>query len=220
MVGFALLGLAVLAAFIHERLPARPPASPPVAPAASSAVSPAAVPERRPDFTLSDLAGQRHPISAWDGKTLVVNFWATWCAPCRREIPLLRDLRREFSKNNVEVVGIAVDVAEDVRKFVRTTPIDYPLLTGEQDALDTAQAFGVSELALPFTVFIDAQGRILTIHLGELHAAPTRAVLELALKISAGTLDVTSGRAAIRALLDAAAPGPDSGATGASGPSH
>jgi thiol-disulfide isomerase/thioredoxin len=204
MIGFTLLGIGVLAAFIHERWHPGPRAE--SAPVAATAASAAAIPETRPEFTLSSLDGHRHAISEWDGKTLLVNFWATWCAPCRHEIPLLGSIRREYASKNVEIVGIAVDVAQDVRTFLQHTPIDYPVLTGEQDALDAAQAFGVNEMAFPFTAFIDAHGHVLTVHLGELHEAQARAILDRAVKVSAGELDPTAGRAAIRAALAALPP--------------
>lgn len=206
MAGFALLGLAVLAAFIHERLPRPPAAKAPPDAATPATATATAIPDHRPDFTLSDLDGHRHPLSEWDGKTLLVNFWATWCAPCRHEIPLLGAIRREYAGKNVEVVGIAVDVANDVREFVRHTPIEYPLLTGEQDALDAAQAFGVNQMAFPFTAFVDAHGQVLTVHLGELHEPQARAILDLALKVSAGSLPPAAGRVAIRQALAALPP--------------
>ena len=98
----------------------------------------------------------------------MVNFWATWCAPCRREIPLLNKIRMERKAQNAEIVGVAVDFREDVLKFVQKTPLNYPLLIGEEDGLAAAEAFGMG-MGFPFSVFVDSQNRILTVKLGELH---------------------------------------------------
>ena len=87
-----------------------------------------------------------------------MNFWATWCAPCRREIPLLERLQSEHAADGFQVVGIAVDFRDKVLAYADEMKIDYPLLIGEQEALDAAAAFGVEMVGLPFTVFTDAPG--------------------------------------------------------------
>jgi thiol-disulfide isomerase/thioredoxin len=98
----------------------------------------------------------------------MVNFWATWCAPCRREIPLLNKIRMQRKAQNAEIVGVAVDFRDDVLKFVAKTPLNYPLLIGEEDGLAAAEAFGMG-MAFPFSVFVDSQNHILTVKVGELH---------------------------------------------------
>ncbi len=213
LAGLALLGAAVLGVFVYERVhaprpttvalaaPTLPPSGAPVAAVASFA--PPRIPARRPDFSLNDLAGRRHPISEWDGKALLVNFWATWCAPCRREIPLLNRIQREYAKNGVEVVGIAVDFADDVKAFRRDFPIEYPVLVGEQEGFDAARDFGVETLALPFTAFTDSQGRVLMVHVGELHEDQARAILAIVEQVDAGALALVEARHAITAALAA-----------------
>ncbi len=209
--GFGVIGAAVLGAFTYERTRPAPvaamsavlrPAGPaaPATPAASSAV-----PERRPDFTLRDLDGKPHPISSWDGRPLLINFWATWCAPCRREIPLLNRLQHEFSPKGFEVIGIAVDFAADVRSFKKAFPIDYPLLVGEDDGLEAARGFGVEAMAFPFTAFVDAAGHVLLVHLGELHEDQARAILGVVSRVDAGGLTPAAARTQIKTLLAALA---------------
>ena len=127
------------------------------------------VPTRLPDFALNDLAGKPIPISAWNGKSLVINFWATWCAPCRREVPLLKSLASEWAGRGLMVVGIAVDYKDKVQEFAGRFKIDYPLLIGEQDALDVAAKFGMDSPAFPFTVFTDRRGEVVALFVGELH---------------------------------------------------
>ena len=147
------------------------------APALPAAAAPAAVatpPARRlaetvPAFRLLDRQGQLRSLQDWQGKSLVVNFWATWCAPCRREIPLLQQIARERADDGVEVVGIAVDFRDKVLAYADEMQIGYPLLIGEQDALDAAAAFGVDVIGFPFTIFTDNRGRVVFAQIGELH---------------------------------------------------
>lgn len=126
------------------------------------------IPDRRPEVTLADRDGKLRSLSEWNGKPQVINFWATWCAPCRREIPLLNKISVERKPQNAVIVGIAVDFREDVLKYVQQTPLEYPLLIGEEDGLAAAEAFGMG-MAFPFSVFVDSRNRILTVKIGELH---------------------------------------------------
>jgi thiol-disulfide isomerase/thioredoxin len=173
-------GLIVLAAgiggFLLYRSSQKPPSPltsiPVPAKPAIDATAPAspkkAVPDTLPDITLAGVDGKPTKLSSFGGRPLMVNFWATWCAPCRREIPLLNKIREQRKGQNAEIVGVAVDFKEDVLKFVQKVPINYPLLMGEEDGLAAAEAFGMG-MAFPFSVFIDSQNRILTIKIGELH---------------------------------------------------
>jgi thiol-disulfide isomerase/thioredoxin len=137
------------------------------------------IPARLPAFSLSDLTGQPTPITRWSGKSLVINFWATWCAPCRREIPLLQTLASEWAGRDVTVVGIAVDYRDKVQDFAREFKIDYPLLIGEQDALDVAAEFGMDSPAFPFTVFTDRRGEVVALFVGELHRPQADLILSV-----------------------------------------
>lgn len=158
------------------------------------------VPETLPDFSLATLEGPPRTLSSFDHPSLIVNFWATWCAPCRREIPLLRELRATRGDRGVEVVGIAVDFREDVERYAAEIGLDYPLLIGEEDGLAAADAFGVDPV-FPFTVFADAERRIVALKIGELHADEADYILDHIEKINAGTLAVETAREQIRAEL-------------------
>lgn len=136
------------------------------------------VPERLPNFSLADRTGKQVPISTWRDKSLIINFWATWCAPCRHEIPLLQSLRREWGPRDVEVIGIAVDHSEPVKAYADQLQIAYPLLIGEQDALDVATAFGFDAPVFPFTVFTDRRGEVVVLYVGELHPAQADLILD------------------------------------------
>jgi len=126
------------------------------------------IPDTLPDITLADRDGNPTKLTSFGGRPLMVNFWATWCAPCRREIPLLNKIRAERKTQNAEIVGIAVDFRDDVLKFASTTPLNYPLLIGEEDGMAAADAFGMG-MAFPFSVFVDSKNQILTVKIGELH---------------------------------------------------
>lgn len=124
---------------------------------------------RRPDFTLNDLAGAPQSISRWDGKVLIVNFWASWCEPCEREIPLLNALQAEYGERGLQVIGVAIDELGQVQDFVQSTPISYPVLVGEQEAVNALAGFGAEMTVLPYTAFVRRDGRIERLHAGELH---------------------------------------------------
>ncbi len=121
----------------------------------------------RPDFTLPDLDGQPRRPDEWDGRVLVVNFWATWCAPCREEIPLLIDLERR--RPGVRVIGIAVDRADAVRAFAEELGIGYPILLDDLQG-STMRRYGNRFGALPFTVVTGRDGVVSYVRLGELEA--------------------------------------------------
>jgi thiol-disulfide isomerase/thioredoxin len=154
-----------------------------------------------PDFQLADREGQFRSLKDWQGKSLIVNFWATWCAPCRREIPLLQQIARERGKDGFQVIGIAVDFRDKVIEYAEQMQIEYPLLIGEQDAMDAATAFGVEAVGFPFTIFTDAQGRVILLHMGELTAAQARLILDVVDDVNAGTLDPAAARVQVEALL-------------------
>ena len=163
--------------------------------------APRKIPERLPDFELATVEGPPKRLSAFVHPVLVVNFWATWCAPCRREIPLLNEIREQrHATEGVEVVGIAVDFRDEVLKYLERTRIGYPLLMGEEDGLRAANAFGM-DLLLPFTVFADQQRRIVTVKVGELHADEADFILDQIAALNAGQQDLAAVRLAIAAKL-------------------
>ena len=172
------------------------PAAPPAPPSAAT-LDTRKIPEVLPDFTLATLDGSPRALSSFTQPSLIVNFWATWCAPCRREIPLLRQLRTDRGAQGVEVVGVAVDFREDVVKYANDIGLDYPLLIGEEDGLAAADSFGINPV-FPFTVFADAERRIVAVKIGELHADEAAFILDHVQKINAGTMPVETARTLIR----------------------
>jgi thiol-disulfide isomerase/thioredoxin len=172
---------------------------------ADSPPPPVKIPEHMPSFSLKDRLGKPTPISAWRGKSLVLNFWATWCAPCRREIPLLQALDGKWAAEDIAVVGIAVDHRDEVLAFANQFKITYPLLIGEQDALDVAAAFGVQTPVFPFTVFTDRRGEVVALFLGELHRPQADLILAVVQNLNQDHLQLTEARRVIAEGLSALA---------------
>lgn len=151
------------------------------------------IPATLPGFTLTDRDGVPRTLAHWAGRPRLVNFWATWCAPCRREIPLLKTLRREHAADGLEVIGIAVDFRDDVLAYAQEIGIDYPLLIGEQDGIDAVNAFGL-EPVLPFSVFADREGRIVAVRIGELHADEAEFILDRVREVDASRLALPAAK--------------------------
>jgi thiol-disulfide isomerase/thioredoxin len=103
-------------------------------------------------------------VSEWDGQVLLINFWATWCAPCREEIPAFMAVRKQFQGKAFEIVGIAIDQPEFVTEYARDLAITYPLLHGGEDAIAVGSLYGNRQGTLPYSVLVDAKGRIAYIH--------------------------------------------------------
>ena len=126
---------------------------------------------------LPDLDGMQTSLSRWRGKVMIVNFWATWCAPCREEIPSFVQLQQEYAEKDVQFVGIAADQADRVSAFAREFEINYPLLVGNMGALDLSVKLGNRISGLPFTVVVDRDGKLAHRQLGILKTEKLRQLL-------------------------------------------
>lgn len=121
-----------------------------------------------PDFTILDLKGNPQSVTQWHGKILILNFWATWCPPCRKEIPAFIELQQELGAKGLQFVGIAIDELSDIRNFVTNTNINYPILVGDDRALKLSVELGNRLMGLPFSVIFDPKGHIIYSIVGEL----------------------------------------------------
>jgi thiol-disulfide isomerase/thioredoxin len=196
VVAIAVSAMAAGAAFyLYRQQPPAPIAAP--TPAGDAAQLAATL----PGFQLADRDGQLKSLQDWPNQALIVNFWATWCAPCRREIPLLQQLQRDHGAEGFQVIGIAVDFRDKVLAYADEMKIEYPLLIGEQEALDAAAAFGVEAVGFPFTVFSDRQGRIVTAHMGELTAAQASLILDAVRRVDSGATTPEAARASLEIAL-------------------
>lgn len=136
-----------------------------------------------PDFSLPDLSGREVPSSTWAGRILVVNYWASWCPPCVREMPMLIRAQEALAPQGVQFVGIAIDRAEDARAFVAQYPVNYPVLIGNPEAVELSRRLGNRLQGLPFTAIFDRRGRRVFSHTGELEAEDLKASLDALLGV-------------------------------------
>jgi len=133
------------------------------------------------EFRLPDSEGRTRDADEWRGKPLIVNFWATWCAPCREEVPELVEAQREFGPRGLNVLGVAIDEPEPVRQFMEEMGFNYPSLVAETEGMELMARYGNTG-ALPFTVAFDAAGRVVGSKLGKVSREEIRTFVDAALR--------------------------------------
>ncbi|MGB4499179.1 MAG: TlpA disulfide reductase family protein [Methylococcaceae bacterium] len=115
-----------------------------------------------PEFSFVDTNQKMHSISEWKNKTLVINFWATWCQPCLKEIPDFIELQTQLEKKNIQFIGIAIDDFTAVSAYKNMININYPvLISSDWDGFNLAQQLGNSSNTVPYTIVVDSAGRII-----------------------------------------------------------
>jgi thiol-disulfide isomerase/thioredoxin len=134
--------------------------------------------QTRPDFTMPDLTGTQRNIKEWDGKVLAVNFWATWCEPCKEEIAGFNTLQKQYGGEGFQFIGVALDDLDAVQTYLKTRTIAYPVLIGEDEAVTVASHYGDDEGVVPYTAFINRKGQIAFIQYGAMSQALARQVIE------------------------------------------
>lgn len=134
--------------------------------------------EKVPSFSYHDLKGHKRWSTEWTGQNiLVLNYWATWCPPCRKEIPGFIKLQEEFRRQNVQFVGVAIDDKDDVIDFAEHHKINYPTLLGDIEAAEIARKMGNRFSGLPFTVISKPGGDIVASKTGEYSEQDLRKIL-------------------------------------------
>lgn len=128
-------------------------------------------------LSLPDTQGREQALSQWKGKVIVVNFWATWCEPCREEMPEFVQAQRSLGARGVQFVGIAIDQLDQVSQFEKTLELNYPVLIGGYGAIELSRTLGNRLTALPFTVIVDRQGKVAHTQLGRLKPQQLRSIL-------------------------------------------
>jgi thiol-disulfide isomerase/thioredoxin len=128
-------------------------------------------------LSLPDTAGQQQSLSQWQGKVVVVNFWATWCGPCREEMPEFVRAQREFGPRGLQFVGIAVDEPDKVAQFAKELDLNYPALIGGYGAVELSKTLGNRLSALPFTIVIDRAGAVAQAQLGPFKPGKLRSMI-------------------------------------------
>ena len=139
--------------------------------------APSVLGQKRIDFTMADIDGRPRHLSEWDGKIILVNFWATWCPPCQEEIPGFVQLQSEYGKQGLQIVGVAVDEVDAVRKFVRDHGMNYPVLVGDEDG-NLSREYGNDMDALPYSILIDRQGKIVETRRGIFSSAEVETAIK------------------------------------------
>ena len=139
-------------------------------------------PTALPDFNLPDVSGDQHNISEWQGKIRIINFWATWCPPCREEIPEFTALQEQYAANGLQFIGIAIDEQEPVEEYIKSNKINYPILIGGVSGIALAHQLGNIIDAVPFTLVVNQQGQIIHRHPGEFSREQIMAIITPLLK--------------------------------------
>ena len=132
------------------------------------AIPAAIVGTRRPNFALPDYEGRMRRISEWNGKLVVLNFWATWCPPCLDEIPGFISLQSRYANRGVQFVGVAVDERENVVAFAKEVGLNYPSVQHPVATLELMRVYGNTAGGLPYTVLVSPAGEVLFSHAGTL----------------------------------------------------
>ena len=125
-----------------------------------------------------DLSGRPRRLADWRGRPLLCNFWASWCAPCRDELPLLDAAQKEHAAIGLQVVGIAIDSVANIKEFLKSVPVGFPVLIAEGSAIELMRRLGNRNATLPFSVGLDRSGRLRERRLGAYSAAELK--IELA----------------------------------------
>lgn len=138
----------------------------------------------RPEFAMNDLDGKLRNIKEWDGKVILVNFWATWCPPCLKEIPYFIELQKEYGEQGFQIIGIAVDDEDAVRAFADDMGINYPIMVSELEAIELSKRYGNRFGALPYSVVINRKSEITDTIMGDIDKIKAEKILKkLGLKV-------------------------------------
>jgi thiol-disulfide isomerase/thioredoxin len=126
---------------------------------------------------IPDLKGQSQSLAQWQGKVLVVNFWATWCPPCREEIPQFIKVQDKYRDRGLVFVGVALDKKDAVEAYAKEIGINYPVLLGDLDTIELSRKAGNRAGTLPFTAILDRRGKLISTYLGGLTEAKLESII-------------------------------------------
>lgn len=171
-------GISLCVGFFVSRIIALPPTEqtlqPPLEPPQADS---RLLGQLRPEFSLPDIHGTVHNIKEWDGKVILLNFWATWCSPCLQEIPELVDLQQRYQARGLQVIGIALQNPNELSDFIREHGMNYPVLAGLEAVIVIAENYGNTVGGLPYTAIIDKNGKIVFVKAGQINKPEVEAVL-------------------------------------------
>lgn len=200
MLIFGVALLALMAGALFFRAGVHAPAPPPAESAAPAAAPEALEVVSHPQFELPDIEGTTRAFSEWQGRNRLINFWATWCAPCRREIPLLKAFQEQQAGNGFQVIGIAVDFPEEVAAYAEDAEFNYPVLIGQQDAMAVAESSGIEFIGMPFTMFVASDGEYVGAYIGELHQEHLDSLVDIMTRLDRLEISKDEARAELELL--------------------
>lgn len=136
------------------------------------------------DAKFIGLDGSEQSLKQWQGKTIVLNFWATWCPPCREEMPELSKMQKQYQDQDLVIIGLSTDDLDTTKTFITSAPVSYPILSGDMQAMNFAESLGNNKGILPYTVIIDAKGAVVKTFFGRVNQPLLEKTLLPLLKIS------------------------------------
>ncbi len=193
----ALLALMSGALFYAAQAPVK------VAEEAQAAAAPAPAPHDGPfavAFAMADLDGKTREFSEYAGQHTLLNVWATWCGPCRREIPLLKTFHEQRDTHGVQVIGLAHDRPEEVAIYAESAEFNYPVLIGEMEIMALAEATGVDMIGLPFTMVVHKDGTLMNAIMGEIHQPELDQIADVFQRLDRGDIDRAAATQELAAL--------------------
>ena len=132
----------------------------------------------RPEFAMKDIDGKIRNIKEWDGQVILLNFWATWCPPCMKEIPEFIALQNKYGAQGFQIIGVAIDDEALVKDFALEAKINYPIMASEFEAIELSQRYGNKIGGLPYSVIINRNGEISNMITGELSTIKAEKILK------------------------------------------
>ena len=121
------------------------------------------------NISFPDVQGNAQAFKQWQGKVLVLNFWATWCPPCREEMPELSAMQDQYKNQNMVIIGLSTDDLDKTKDFIKSAPVNYPILAGDMEAMNLAETLGNNRGILPYTVIVDANGTVVKTFFGRVN---------------------------------------------------
>ncbi|MFN3630596.1 MAG: TlpA disulfide reductase family protein, partial [Casimicrobiaceae bacterium] len=123
-----------------------------------------------------DLSGRPTPLATWRGKTRLINFWATWCAPCREEMPEFIIAQNQYAARGLQIIGIAIDRKPPVERFIREIGVNYPILIGDPAWLEEVKTMGNPQGVLPFSLIMGPDDQVILRRVGVLKLSEISAI--------------------------------------------
>jgi peroxiredoxin len=137
------------------------------------------------NLSFMDTDGHQQVFKQWHGKVIVLNFWATWCPPCREEMPELSVMQDQYKKQNLVIIGLSTDDLDKTKSFIKTSPVSYPILAGDMEAMNLAESLGNDRGILPYTVIVDTNGNVVKTFYGRVNQALLEKSINPLLNVSA-----------------------------------